>query len=228
MKIAVVREGFGLPMPESDVDETVRKNAARFEKLGATVEEVSIPIHRTLAPAVWSAICLEGGAAKTFHGNTLGFESKGLYVPSLMFAYEAARNRVDETSETFKAQTLLGRYMVDKYHGLYYAKAQNLRRRVVAAYDAVLANYDLLLMPTSTMKATPLPPPDASITEVCRRGLEMLWNTCPFNITGHPSISTPCGTSEGLPIGLMLVGRHWDERTIYRAAKAFEDASADN
>ena len=52
----------------------------------------------------------------------------------------------------------------------------------------------------------------------------MLANTCPFDVTGHPAMSIPCGMSDGLPVGLMLVGGRWREATIYRAAAAFEQA----
>jgi len=76
------------------------------------------------------------------------------------------------------------------------------------------------------MKATPLPGPDASREEYIQRAFEMLPNTSPFNISHHPAITVPCGMSGGLPIGLQLVGRMWDEATIYRAAHAFE-ASGD-
>ena len=51
---------------------------------------------------------------------------------------------------------------------------------------------------------------------------EMLPNTAPFDVTGHPAMSVPCGMSDGLPVGMMLVGKHYDEATIYRAAHAFE------
>ena len=102
--------------------------------------------------------------------------------------------------------------------------ATNISRRVTAAYDAVLAEYDLLLMPTTPMKATPLPAADASREEYFQRALEPTANTMPFNITHHPAMNVPCGMSDGLPVGMMLIGRHWDEPTIYRAAHAFEQA----
>jgi amidase len=95
---------------------------------------------------------------------------------------------------------------------------------VTAAYDKVLESYDLLLMPTTPMKATPLPAPGATREEVCARAFEMISNTAPFDITHHPAMSVPCGMVDGLPVGLMLIGRHFDEMTIYRAAHAFEQA----
>ena len=92
------------------------------------------------------------------------------------------------------------------------------------AYDAALATHDLLLLPTTPMKATPIPPKGATPQEVTRRSWEATRNTCPFNVTGHPAISLPCGMEDGRPIGVMLVGRMHEEATIYRAAAAFERA----
>ena len=75
------------------------------------------------------------------------------------------------------------------------------------------------------MAATPLPGPDAGAVERSRRAGEMLANTGPFDVSGHPAISLPCGaTSDGRPVGMMLVGRLSDEITLYRAAYAFERA----
>lgn len=221
LRVAVVREGFGHPQSESASDDVVRQAAETFAKLGATVSEVSLPMHRS-GMAIWSAIVHEGLTAQMLHGNGFGFNWKGLYVPSLMRAHDAWRTRADEFSATLKVTMLLGQFVLSKHRGTHYAKAQNLLRRLVAAYDAVLSEHDVLLMPTMPMKATPLPPADASITEICTRGFEMMSNTAPFNATGHPAMSIPCGEVEGLPIGMMLVGRHWDEATVYRAAHAYE------
>ena len=72
------------------------------------------------------------------------------------------------------------------------------------------------------MKATPIPDQNAPLALYCQRGFEMLANTAPFDVTGHPAMTIPCGMSQGLPIGMMLVGKHYDESNIYRAAHAFE------
>ena len=79
-------------------------------------------------------------------------------------------------------------------------------------------------MPTLPLTATPLPKADAPLEEVIQRAFEMLPNTCPMDITGHPAMSIPCGMVDGLPVGLMLVGKFYDEGTIYRAALAFEES----
>ena len=117
---------------------------------------------------------------------------------------------------------LIGQYMQDKYHGRFYAKAQNLARSLKAAYAAALDEVDLLLMPTLPMKATAIPDADCSREEYILRALEMLANTSPFDVTGQPAMSVPCAMSNGLPVGMMLVGRDFDESTILRASHAFE------
>src|SRR4029078_6571302 len=95
-------------------------------------------------------------------------------------------------------------------------------RTATAAYDQVLADRDLLVMPTLPMKATPIPSPDAPLEERVARWLEMIPNPAPFDVTGHPAMNVPCGMSGGLPIGMMLVGRHGEDGTVLRAAAAMQ------
>jgi len=223
MKIAVVKEGFGLPNSEADVDAMVKKGAAIFRDLGAQVDEVSIPMHLA-GLAIWTPIAVEGATVQMMNGNAYGFNTKGLYVTSLIDAHSAWRQRADEFSDTLKTTILFGQYALNKYRGHYYAKAQNLGRTLRASYDAVLKNYDVLLMPTLPLKATPIPKPGAPRMEIIQRAFEMLPNTAPIDVTGHPSMSVPCGMSDGLPAGMMLTAKHFDEVSIYRAASAFEKA----
>lgn len=157
------------------------------------------------------------------NGNSMGTNWKGHYLTQLLDFYGRSRlARASDLSETVKLVVLLGQYMQDNYHGRYYAKAQNLGRLLRAAYDEALQEVDLLVMPTTPMKATPLPASNASREEYVTRALEMIPNTCPFDVTGHPAMNVPCGMSEGLPVGLMLVGRHGEDGTVLRAAHAFE------
>ena len=202
-------------------DALVREAAERFKGLGASVETVSIPLHR-LGPAIWLPVAAEGATVQMMLGNGFGFNWQGLYVTSMIDFHSQWRTRADELSDTLKNTMLLGHYMVKHHRGHYYGKAQNLVRRLRAAYDAVLAAYDLLLMPTLPMTATKLPQDSAPISEILLRGFEMLPNTAPFDCTHHPAMSLPCGLVDGLPVGLMLVGRQYAESTIYQAAAAFE------
>ncbi len=223
MKVAMVKEGFGHENSEADVDEKVKAAGQALAALGATVEEVSIPWH-PIGAALWLPIGVEGLTQTMMWGDGYGFSRPDLYVTSLMDKHRGWRERADEMSETTKLFTMLGTY-INQHHGSrYYGKAMNITRQLTAAYDAVLADYDLLLMPTTVLKAQPLPAPDASREEYVQRALEMIANTSPFDISHHPAMAIPCGMSDGLPVSMMLVGKHYDELTIYRAAHAFEQS----
>ena len=221
LRIGVVEEGFGWPQSMEESDQIVREAADRFRGLGAEVETFSLPMHR-MGTAIWLPIAAEGATVQMMLGNGFGFNWQGLYVTSLLDRHSAWRERADELADSLKNTMLIGHYMATRHKGRYYAKAQNLVRRLRAAYDAALARYDLLLMPTLPMTATPLPPADAPVDEVIRRAFEILPNTAPFDCTHHPAMSLPCGMVDGLPVGMMLVGKMYDEETIYRAAAAFE------
>ncbi len=223
LKIAVVKQGFGHANSEKDVDDCVRAGAAHFKTLGATVEEIDLPMH-ALGPVIWTPVALEGLQAQMMWGNGMGYNWKGLYTTSLLDAHANWRARADELSDSLKISMFVGEYFIKHYRGHYYAKAQNLARKLKAAYDAVLGQYDLLLMPTLPVKSTPIPPADAPLALYLQRAFEMIGNTAPFDVTGHPSMTIPCGLREGLPVGLMLTGRSYDEPTIYRAAHAFEQS----
>ncbi len=116
---------------------------------------------------------------------------------------------------------LLGQYMADKYYGRYYAKAQNLVYSLRAAYDQALKEVDILIMPTIPMKATPIPV-DPTVGDYFSTALGMIHNTAPFNCSHHPAMSIPCATSGGLPVGMMLIGRHFEDDLVLRAADAFQ------
>jgi amidase len=221
MKIALVKEGFELVNAEADVNQKVRAAANCFQRLGAEVHEVSIPMH-PLGAAIWVPIGVEGLTQTMMWGDGYGLSRPDLYVTSLMDFHRSWRTRANELSETTKLFTLLGTY-INRHHGSrYYGKAMNICRLLTAAYDAVLAKFDLLMMPTTPIKASKLPAPTATKEEYVDKALNMIGNTSPFDITHHPAMAIPCGMSDGLPVSLMLVGKHFDEPTIYRAAFAFE------
>jgi amidase len=223
MRIGVLREGFGHPNSEPDVDEKVRQAAALFRKLGAEVVEVSIPLHK-LSVQIWTPIGVEGTSQYMMHGNGFGTGWRGLYVNSLASAHSQWRHRAHEMSESLKYVILLGQHMMNAYQGRMYGKAMNLSRKLTASYDDALSRVDLLLMPTLPIKATPIPPSDAPRKLIVQRAHEMFANTAAFDITPHPAMSIPCGMSDGLPVGMMLVAKQYDEQSIYRAAFAFEQA----
>ena len=223
LRLAVVGEGFGWEgLSEEDVDTMVHAAAHSFAEIGATVADISIPWHRD-GPAVWQPIANEGATRLMVEGNSMGTNWKGHYLTGLLDVYARGRiSRADDLSDSTKLTVLYGHYMQQRYHGRYYAKAQNLARSLKAAYDEALQEHDLLVMPTLPMKASRLPDDDVSREEYMDRAFEMLANTCCFNVTGHPAINVPIGMSDGRPVGMMLVGRVGEDATVLRAADAYQ------
>ncbi len=161
LRIGVVNEGFEHANSEKDVDAKVKAGAELFRKLGATVEEISVPMHAA-GTAIWLPIAAEGATEFMMKGNAMGTNWRGLYTTTLLNAHSAWRHRADELSDSLKITMLLGQYFTKHYRGHFYAKAQNLSRKLrPPPLTAALDKHDLLLMPALPMKATPLPPPDA-------------------------------------------------------------------
>src|SRR5690606_14647704 len=147
LRIGVLKEGFGRPESEPDVDAKVRAAAERFVSLGAMVSEVSVPEHY-LAGDAWVAITVEGLQDLMMHGNTAGTNYAGLYHPSMIDHFANWRSRADELSHSLKTCMFIGEHFQTQYRGRYYGKAQNLMRMVRRKYKEALKQYDLLLMPT--------------------------------------------------------------------------------
>ncbi len=225
MKIAVLKEGFNRPESEETTDIKVRDAIKKLETLGASIEEVSIPMHLDGLP-LWNVLIIQGCCELMIKGNALGTNWDGYFPTSLLDSYaQGWRSRPNDLSETVKIVLLTGEYVHRYYHGRYYAKGQNIRQLLRKAYDSVLENYDLLVMPTIPFRATKTPPVDCSREEYFEHALNMLGNTCPFDLSSHPAMSIPCGIADDLPIGMMLVAKRYDEASIFRAAHAFENST---
>ncbi|HEX3733388.1 MAG TPA: amidase [Mycobacteriales bacterium] len=221
LRIGVLTEGFGQDGGEPDVDAAVREAAADLGRLGADVVEFSVPMH-SVGPALWLPIVMQGMVRTVVHGQGFGIGRNDRYPTALMDHLFAQRHRADELPANIKLCTLLAEYVAERHGQSHYGRAVNGIRRLRAAYDAALRDVDLLVMPTTSQKAQPLPDMDASIARWCARATEMFGNTAAFDVTHHPALSLPCGSGDGLPIGMMIVGRHFDEQCVYRAALAYE------
>ena len=222
LTVGIVKEGFGWDgASEEDVDSGVRSAAEKFKDLGANVVEVSIPMHLD-GNHIWFAIAAEGALSQMILHNGVGRNWQGYYSTEIIDFFGRARQELaDQFPDTVKSTILLGHYMTNKYYGKYYAKAQNLVSVLREAYDNVLKDVDVLVMPTTPMKAMPIPE-NPTFEEYFGTAFGMFQNTCAFDCTHHPAMSVPCAKSDGLPIGMMLVGRHFEEDTVLRAAHAFE------
>lgn len=222
LRIGVLKQGFGHPESDPEVDRIARDAIDSLRAVGATVSDISIPMHYE-GPHIWSGIILEGAAEMMLKGYGVGNNIAAYYPLSLQEAFaRGMSSRLNDASETVKLVLLLGEYLHRHYHNRYHSKAQNLRVLLRDAYDSALHDIDMLAMPTIPFTATPIPPADCPRDVYVDRALNMQANTCPFDVSGHPAFTIPCGSKDGLPVGLMLVGRHFEETRLIQAASAFE------
>ncbi len=222
LRVGILSEGFAQPGSMPEVDELVRSAVHRFTELGCAVEEISVPWHRD-AWHVFTVIFTDGPTHQMLDGNGYGVGVEGFYDPELMahFAKQRART-ADQLASTVKAMALCGHYDLKTRGGASYAKARELLPEVRAAYDAALGRYDVLALPTVPRTAEKLPDGGRDNVELIQRALGTLVNTGPFDITGHPAISVPAGVVDGLPAGIMFVGKRFDDATVLRVAHSFE------
>ena len=222
LRVGILTEGFGQPGSLPEVDDLVRSTAQRFTEIGCTVGEISVPWHRR-ALHLFAVIFTDGVSYQMLDGNGYGLGADGLYDPELIAHF--ARQRVvkaDELASIIKATALCGHYGLNALGGASYAKARNLLPRVRAAYDAALAQYDVLVMPTVPGTADTLQAGSPQELALLERMVGKATNTAPIDITGHPAISVPAGLVDGLPAGMMIVGKRFDDATVLKVADAFE------
>jgi amidase len=223
LRVGVVTEGFGhAGLSHPGLDDSVHDAAARLGELGMTVEEVGIPWHRH-GMHVWNVIATDGATVQMVDGNGYGHNWDGLYDPELVAHYGRRRREVtDRWSPTVTLVALAGRYSIEEYQSRHYAMARNLAFELRRAYDEALAGYDVLVMPTVPILASTLVEPSEPREVSIIRALEMIVNTAPLDVSGHPATTVPSGLVEGLPTGMMIIGKRFDDATCLRVAHAFE------
>src|SRR5262249_5008173 len=149
VRVGVLTEGFGIPgVSQLGVDEVVRGAIDTLRAAGADVTDVSVPWHRD-GVHLWGVIGTDGAFGQMLEGNGYGMNVPGLYDPeSIAHSMRGRREHAASMSITLKMTMLLGRYSLDRHGNQYYAMARNLALELGAAYDAALAQVDVLVMPT--------------------------------------------------------------------------------
>ncbi|HOQ97961.1 MAG TPA: amidase family protein [Anaerolineae bacterium] len=220
--IGLVKEGFDPANVETESIEATLEAVERMRRLGARTVDVSIPEHAT-AGGISFATFLEGEIASLFgFGN--GYHWQGRYDLTLPIALgQGLRTFSDDLLPQLKAVLIVGSYLHDHYFSYYYAKAQNLRPSLRAAYDAALKHVDFLVMPTTQVRAHKYEA-EMSISRRIVTGWDMLGNTSPTCLTGHPALSMPAAEAEGLPVGTMLIGPMFSEARMLAFARTYEGA----
>ncbi|KKI00415.1 glutamyl-tRNA amidotransferase [Methanosarcina sp. 1.H.T.1A.1] len=214
LKIGVPQEFFGEGI-HPDVEKTVWDAIHKCESLGATWEEVSMPnIKYALASYYIIAMSEASSNLARFDGTRYGFRENAENWHAMV-----SKTRAEGFGAEVKRRILLGTYALSAgYHDKYYLKALKVRTLVKQDFDKALSKVDLLMAPT-------MPNPAFKIGEKIEDPLTLYLsdvNTCPINLAGVPSISVPCGFTDGLPIGLQIMGKPFDESTVLRAAYTFE------
>jgi aspartyl-tRNA(Asn)/glutamyl-tRNA(Gln) amidotransferase subunit A len=217
MRLGVPREYFVAGM-EPGVESAVRAAFGVLEGLGAEIVEVSLPstdaglaTYYIIAPAEASANLARYDGVK--YGLSAGEDD-------LLENY--LRTRGVGFGAEVKRRIMLGTYALSAgYYDAYYVKAQQVRTLIKAEFDRILADVDALLAPTSPSVAFKIgaktdDPLLMYLNDAC---------TLPVNIAGLPGISVPCGLSDGLPVGLQVIGKAFDEATVLRVADAYERAA---
>jgi amidase len=221
IRIGAVGEGFGEEVgADPVVVDAVRDALGRLGELGADVREVSVPEHLQ-AGAVAFATFIEGMTALVDGGGN-GYHWPGRYAPDLARALDAGlAQRSDDLSPQVKVTLLVGRHLRERYRGAVYARAQNLRPRLRAGYDRALNEVDVLVLPTTPGLPHPVAP-SLSIADRVQRGWAVLANTYPTDLSGHPGLTIPAAETEGLPVGVMLIGRRFEDATLLSLARTYE------
>ncbi|MER2108517.1 MAG: Asp-tRNA(Asn)/Glu-tRNA(Gln) amidotransferase subunit GatA [Solibacillus sp.] len=215
LRIAVPKEFLG-----EGVGEAARKSVLDalevLKGLGATVEEVSLP-HSKYALAAYYILSSSEASSNLsrFDGIRYGYRTEN--AKNLLELYK--NSRAEGFGEEVKRRIMLGTYSLSAgTYDAYYKKAQQARTLIKADYDKVFENYDVIIGPTA-------PTPAFAIGANIEDPMTMYANdilTIPINLAGVPAISIPCGFEGGLPLGLQIIGKHFDEETIYRVAYAYE------
>ncbi len=223
LRVGVVAEGFGYEgLSDPDADARVRSAAHRLADAGAVVQEVSIPQHRD-ALHVWNVIATDGALWQMIRGNGYGMNYRGLFDPEVMEqTMRGWQSNAHLTSQTLKFVILCAEHALSHTGGSAYGRASNVRPQINAAVDAALVDHDVLCYPTLPFAAKEIPSADAPVDEYVARALEMIPNTAVSNVTGNPDLTIPVSGGDGLPVGMSIVGRQWDEATLLRVGRAYE------
>ncbi|MGM9928324.1 MAG: Asp-tRNA(Asn)/Glu-tRNA(Gln) amidotransferase subunit GatA [Bacillus sp. (in: firmicutes)] len=219
LRIAVPKEYLGEGVGE-EAKNSVLEALKVLESLGATWEEVSLP-HSKYALATYYLLSSSEASANLarFDGVRYGYRTEK--PGSLIDMYK--NTRAEGFGDEVKRRIMLGTFALSSgYYDAYYKKAQQVRTLIKKDFEDVFENYDVIIGPTT-------PTPAFKIGEKTDDPLTMYANdilTIPVNLAGVPGLSLPCGLSQqGLPLGLQIIGKHFDESTIYRVAHAFEQAT---
>ena len=216
LKIGVPKEFVGEGM-NKEVKEALEQAMETYKELGAEIEEFSLDIAEYSLATYYIIACAEASSnLGRFDGIRYGYRAKEY--KNLRELYKKSRS--EGFGAEVKRRIILGTYVLSSgYYDAYYKKAQQVRTLVMKQFEEAFEKYDVILTPTSPTVAFDIGsktnnPLEMYLTDIC---------TVSVNIAGLPGISIPCGVdSQGMPIGMQLIGNKFCEETILNAAYTFE------
>jgi len=216
LRVGIPKEYFGDGI-NPEVKEAVMAVAKKYEEMGAIVEECSISVTDYALATYYILACAEASSnLGRFDGIRYGYRTENYN--NLRDIYRNSRS--EGFGSEVKRRIILGTYVLSSgYYDAYYKKALQVRTVVKNAFKELFEKYDVLITPTSPTVAFDIGtrsnnPLEMYLADIC---------TVSINIGGVPAISVPCGLdSQGMPIGFQLIGNHFDEETLYRAAYTYE------
>nr|XP_054751262.1 amidase-like [Lytechinus pictus] len=222
LKIGILEEGFTAPNADQRVNTLLKDVINRLADVGVGIEDTSIPLH-TQGGAIWQCT-EEGNHENMFRLGGNGTGHTGYYPTSFAIALgKMFTSRPDDLPDTMKLVMLQSEYLKQNYMSQVYCRGRNLVFPLRQSYDDALKTVDVLALPTIPFTATKLLQKGTTMQEYFKNCLEMAHNSIGFNLTGHPVLSVNAGFIDGLPVGLTLVGRHYDELTVFKVAQAIEN-----
>ncbi len=219
LKIGIPRELYGEGI-NNEVKESLQKAIEKYKELGAEVEEFSLDIAEYALATYYIIACAEASSnLGRFDGIRYGYRTKNY--ENLEDMYKNSRS--EAFGDEVKRRIILGTYVLSSgYYDAYYKKAQQVRTLVKKEFDKAFEKYDVILTPTSPTVAFEVGtrsnnPLEMYLADIC---------TVSVNVAGLPGISVPCGVdSNGMPIGMQLIGNRFSEATLLNTAYTYEQAT---
>lgn len=215
LRIAVPKEYLGEGV-DPQVKERVLEALKTLEGMGAVWEEVSLP-HTEYAVATYYLLASSEASSNLARFDGVRYGVRADNPENLLDLYHQSRTR--GFGPEVKRRIMLGTYALSSgYYDAYYLKAQKVRTLIKRDFDQVFEKYDVIIGPTAPTTAFKL---GAQVDDPLTMYLNDIL-TIPVSLAGVPAISIPCGFAEGLPVGLQIIGKPFDEAQVLRVAHAFE------
>ena len=216
LRIGVPKEYINDEVKDDGVVKKVREALELYKKMGAEVVDVSLPHTEFGVPAYYIIASSEAASnLQRFDGIRYGYRSE--QAENLEDLY--VKSRTEGFGLEVKRRIMLGTFSLSSgFYDAHFKKAAKARTLIRKDFDKVFEEVDLLITPTTTTTAYDIggkieDPIEMYMADVL---------TVPINLAGVPALSIPCGFSDDMPVGMQLIGKHFDEQTLYRAAYAFE------